>query len=574
MITIRKYFVNKKSNPLWVIGFISGLNLLFMHYQILFANSLESIIDITSIFDNFCGICFDVSTIIIASYLLFLRSTKVICYFCFFTSWLWSFTNVIYSRFFHQYLTISAIEQSEGLLDNTVIKCIINSYEWTDIYYFIVLYIFIKAIGSINLKTYSFHLRKIVCLLILLFCVDVIIHACYILPSFSFEHLRYRIHTSHINTKRYSLQPTLVHFVRGSLRTLPIEMTAIFKGKIELTKQQRKEIEEYTNYTSDTIKATTNFNPENIIFILVESYMSFVSDLRINGKEVTPFLNSLQQDSSVYYNRYMQDNVTIGESSDGQFIYLTGLLPLRSTITISQARNISLPGLPKLLKKQSRMIIPTAASVWRQEEMCRQYGFDNLYTNTDYEKRHGSDLNDEQVFQLAQRLDYSNNKNFFSFIITMSMHQPYIEQIDSTFIIPVSSAIPEDLASYLSACHYTDYQIKKYFEHLKATGIYDKSLIIIAADHAVHCSDFGGVSKDLPFYIINAKGLIKDNLETQKCNQIDVYPTLLDLLGIKCKWYGMGNTLLSKKHERSISDKCWDISELIIRSNYFSLIPN
>ena len=302
--------------------------------------------------------------------------------------------------------------------------------------------------------------------------------------------------------------------------------------------------------------------------------MSFVSNLRINGKEVTPFLNSLQQDSSVYYNRYMQENVTIGESSDGQFIYLTGLLPLRSTITISQARNISLPGLPKLLKKQSRMIIPTAASVWRQEEMCRQYGFDNLYTNTDYEKRHGSDLNDEQVFQLAQRLDYSNNKNFFSFIITMSMHQPYIEQIDSTFIIPVSSAIPEDLASYLSACHYTDYQIKKYFEHLKATGIYDKSLIIIAADHAVHCSDFGGVSKDLPFYIINAKGLIKDNLETQKCNQIDVYPTLLDLLGIKCKWYGMGNTLLLKKHERSISDKCWDISELIIRSNYFSLIPN
>lgn len=44
--------------------------------------------------------------------------------------------------------------------------------------------------------------------------------------------------------------------------------------------------------------------------------MSLTSDKKVNGKEVTPFLNSLKRDSHVYYNGKMHENVTIGESSD------------------------------------------------------------------------------------------------------------------------------------------------------------------------------------------------------------------------------------------------------------------
>ena len=109
----------------------------------------------------------------------------------------------------------------------------------------------------------------------------------------------------------------------------------------------------------------------NVILVIVESYMSFTSDLKVDGREVTPFLNSLKRDSTVYYNGRMHENVTIGESSDGQFIYMTGLLPLRSVITVSKARSCTLPGLATALNRESRMVIPTVSSMWNQDEMCR-----------------------------------------------------------------------------------------------------------------------------------------------------------------------------------------------------------
>jgi lipoteichoic acid synthase len=132
----------------------------------------------------------------------------------------------------------------------------------------------------------------------------------------------------------------------------------------------------------------------------------------VNGKEVTPFLNSLKRDSHVYYNGKMHENVTIGESSDGQFIYMTGLLPLRAIVTISKARKIILPGLPKKLGKVSRMVIPTVTSLWNQDEMCRQYGFNSLYSSKDYAG--SSNLNDEQVIQLAMQKDNVTDMPFFS----------------------------------------------------------------------------------------------------------------------------------------------------------------
>lgn len=74
-------------------------------------------------------------------------------------------------------------------------------------------------------------------------------------------------------------------------------------------------------------------------------------------------------------------------------------------------------------------------------------------------------------------------------------------------------------ACYLNVCHYTDRQIEKYFEHIKQTGLYDNSLIVIAADHPVHNTDFGGVSKDIPLYIANLPIKNRNRMWQGECNQ-------------------------------------------------------
>lgn len=382
----------------------------------------------------------------------------------------------------------------------------------------------------------------------------------------------HRLYVHHMATHRNLSQPNFTHFVRGEIRCVDAEIAINFQGKMELNEERLRTIEEIAATTQVcNLASIKKVNQSyNVIFILVESYMSFTSDMKENGTEVTPFLNALKRDSTVYYNGKMKENVTIGESSDGQFIYMTGLLPLRSVITVSKARSSVLPGLPKKLGRKSHMIIPTGTAMWSQDEMCRQYAFNHLYSSSDFNDGNSSGLNDEQVFQLAEKIDTPTCQPFFSVILTMSMHQPYTKQIDPTFPI-TDSSIPKDLACYLNVCHYTDRQIERYFEHLKRTGLYDNSLIVIAADHPVHNTDFGGVSKDIPLYIVNVPSDVRENMWQGEFNQIDVYTTLLDLLGVESDWYGLGNSLLSPNYSNSIDSKKWDVSEWIIRGDYFSI---
>ena len=557
------------TNTVWFVLLLCGLNLFIMHYSFLCADYIENEVNITTIVDNFLGIIIDVTVLFLISYLLTWRHMKAGLTITFFITLLWSFSNILYSRFFHHYLSISAIGQGGSLFNSEMIRCMLDGLRWTDLYFVLCVVLFSFHIK--NVRQVKIFAKLFVVLMIMVgiaFCSYLVCYPPTPEHRYYVSFLHHRMKQHHLYTNWHLCYPNNAAFRRGGVRTLSYELFLDYAGTVELKEEQRKliaqEIEKVRESVSGDLKTLSKIN---VIFIIVESYMSFTSDMKVNGKEVTPFLNSLKRDSLVYYNGKMHENVTIGESSDGQFIYMTGLFPLRAIITVSKARKIILPGLPKKLGKESRMVIPTVTSLWIQDEMCRQYGFNCLYSSKDYAGP--SNLNDEQVFQLAMQKDNETYMPFFSVILTMSMHQPYTKQIDPTFPI-TDSSIPKDLACYLNACHYTDRQIERYFEHLKQTGLYDNSLIVIAADHPVHNTDFGGVSKDIPLYLVNVPKEIQTQMWQGVCNQIDVYTTLLDLLGIKSDWYGLGKSLLSPDYSNDIDERKWDVSEWIIRGDYFS----
>ena len=547
-----------------------------MHYFILFQCGIETEADVTFFVDNLLGVCFDVSVLYLAFYFLLRKRNKAAASTCFVITWLWSLTNIIYSRFFFHYLTLSAIGQGGVLTDDVIIKCVVESLRPSDLYFLLSAFLFVILLRMKSVTVPLRVPRKVLMTLCILIVVDIFTHTTYCALSPQLRHVEYffhRLHVQHFDTHRNLSQPNFANFVRGGLRTIGAEILNDLQGTMELQDSQlaaiKAVISENQICTSDT---TNTFSSKNVIFILVESYMSFTSDMKTDGREVTPFLNSLKRDSTVYYNGLMNENVTIGESSDGQFIYMAGLLPLRSAITVSKARHATLHGLPKMFGRESRMVIPTVTSMWNQDEMCRQYGFDRLYASNDYSTGSNKNLNDEQVFQLAMQKDANAHQPFFSVILTMSMHQPYTEQIDPTFPI-TDTSITNELACYLNVCHYTDRQIEGYFESLKRNGLYDNSLIVIAADHPVHNTDFGGVSKHIPLYLVNIPGEVRSKMWQGECNQIDVYTTLLDLLGVESRWYGLGQSLLSPNYDSTIDARKWDVSEWIIRGDYFANEP-
>ena len=131
----------------------------------------------------------------------------------------------------------------------------------------------------------------------------------------------------------------------------------------------------------------------------------------------------------------------LGESSDGQFIYLIRLLPLKNTVTIVNHLKNKYTTFPSLLKqqnkiKESHMTIPTGPTYWHQDNMCKHYQIDSLFSRNDYPQRKSMWLNDEEIFKLVQRKNMKMPQPFLSIILTASTHSPYDQTIEenTTFV--------------------------------------------------------------------------------------------------------------------------------------------
>lgn len=572
--------LNKFINGYYLILFlISILNLLFIHYYFLWIIDLEIPYYITSPIDNLLACLLDVTFIFAFIWFITLRRIKQSLIITFIITWIWSFCNVFYARFFHQYLSWSSIGQAGNLSDDIVIDSMLSGFQAIDLYYPLIAILFCWL--YIRTNNHDIANKSLYTILFIWGCTLFLTFAFH---SLYFFHPRtdfmYELEkTIFTPAKMDSMWPNWTVFHKGFFRKMAIAPLTN-RGHLKLTKEQKEDIEkEYTNHNQRVTGRTAPEQVKNIIFILVESYLSVTSDLVVDGQEITPNLNKLRHDSTVYYNGHMQPNVSIGESSDGQLIYMAGLLPLHSEITVSKAKNIRVIGLPEQMQKKypelnSYTIIPTNPTLWDQQVMTDNYRFDRLYSMLDYQQemkdnKDGGFLTDEMIFRYASQKDESNTPPFMSLILTMSMHMPYTSQIEHGFHI-TDKKLPQKYKNYLVNCHYTDQLIGKYIEDLKEKGLYDNSLIVIASDHDAHPQYLdmeGKITREIPIYIING-GIDNTKAWAGTCNQLDVYTTILDIMGIDSKWRGLGHTLLDENYQNSVTDKIQELSDWIIYSNY------
>ncbi len=559
---------------------LSLLNLLVMHYTLISTCEVENELLPIDYVDNLGFVTIEIIWMISFFGCLSWGHMRLAALITWLVTALWSFSNIVYSRYFFQYIPLSAFSESDGLADPIVIRSLVNGFHLVDIYYLFSLLVAVmlfKKMPDLRMRLRS--LKYTVVGIVTVILSGMVMH--WVLnPTFSprvyFGVMNYEL----FRTWRYTSKPLYTNFQRGTLRSLSYAAYETLTGSKELTEEQEKVLS--TEISSLKSKQQSDYHlPEsvkNVIVVLVESYMSLSVDLKVNGEEVTPFLNSLAHDPNVYYNGHMTSNITCGESSDGQFIYMTGMLPLRSEITITKAKHNVLPALPELLKRergmQTRMVIPTAAAMWSQDAMCVAYGIDDLHSINEFKGAHKAYLSDDQVVALADSVDTKSRQPFFSFVLTFSMHMPYDKVIDPSFKA-TEGVMPVDYAHYLNACHFTDKNLRRYFDGLKRKGLYDNSLILIVSDHHVNENFLNLPStikeRELPVYIING-GFKREEAWSGKCNQLDIYTTLLDLLDIQSEWQGLGHTLLNTSYQNSLPEGSnkWDYSDWMIQTDWFN----
>lgn len=344
-----------------------------------------------------------------------------------------------------------------------------------------------------------------------------------------------------------------------------------------------KEKEEIESFLSKyMLKYTDNQyavkEKQNLIVIIVESLNSWLINFKLDSIEVTPHLNQLCQENNSILALHIQPQVKSGRSSDAHFMYNTGLLPINNGAVAVRFGEAEYPSLAKALKGyKSLSMVCDDAKYWNQETAFKSYGFTQLYDSRSMMNTSGN-INDHILLEKAANQIKHVDFPFYAQLVTISMHYPYNTlEIPSTNIYK-SKLYTKDIRNFLEKAHFCDNAIGKFIQELKETGIYEKSLIAIISDHnEIDKNQIENRKETLPedkeIAMIILNGSQKLNY-TSKMEQIDIYPTLLDLMGANnYPWKGLGHSIFRKDSILllPLEERRSYISDLIITKGYFKM---
>ncbi|RCX09977.1 phosphoglycerol transferase MdoB-like AlkP superfamily enzyme [Anaerobacterium chartisolvens] len=311
---------------------------------------------------------------------------------------------------------------------------------------------------------------------------------------------------------------------------------------------------------------------KNLIVIQVEAMQSIVINLKIDGREVTPNLNRLIKNSFYFPNYYTQAGQ--GNTADAEFVTNNSFYAAKQGAIYFRYPGNKFTSLPALLKEKgysTTAMHAYKASYWNRATVYPFMGFDSFMSQKDYildECIGGWGLTDESF--LRQSLDKIKDlqQPFYSFLVTLSSHYPYDSFGKNEYGNEFNAGSHNGtfLGRYLKAMHYADQTLGQFLDGLKDNGLMDSSVIAIYGDHeGIKKGDMEGIKgvlglspndelaylemKKVPL-IIHIPGGEQKGVKPQTGGQVDLYPTLANLLGAQPEYY-LGRDLLNS--ERSLA---------------------
>ena len=184
--------------------------------------------------------------------------------------------------------------------------------------------------------------------------------------------------------------------------------------------------------------------------------------------------------------------------------------------------------------------------------MYQSLGIDHYYGEESYEVTEensiGWGLKDKPFFEQSTKILQKLQQPFYAKLITLTNHFPFELGEEDKSIEPYNSIL-NTLNNYFPTVRYMDEAIEQFFNQLKNSGLYENSILVIMGDHngisANHnraMSQYLG-KEEITLYdhvqlqrvplFIHIPGYGKGGVKSEVSGQIDVKPTLLNLLGIK-----------------------------------------
>lgn len=321
----------------------------------------------------------------------------------------------------------------------------------------------------------------------------------------------------------------------------------------------------------------------NVIYISLESLQSFIINYKMpDGTEVTPFLNKLTTgaDNTTYFKNFFHQTGS-GKTSDAEFMMENSLFPLSQGPVFQMKGFNTYQAAPAIMNQRG---YETAAfhgnvkSFWNRDQMYKSLGyerfFDSKYYDMSAENTKNYGMKDKPF--LKETMPYLTNlkQPFYSKLILLSNHFPFgMDKEDTTF--QPGNFGDNVVNNYFQSANYMDQAIEQFFSDLKKAGLFDKTIVIMYGDHY-------GLSENHNDAMAKVLGKDQitpfDNAQLQRVplfihipkmaggtvstygGEVDVRPTLMSLLGINTKNYiQFGTDLLSKQHRQIIPFRNGDL---------------
>lgn len=230
----------------------------------------------------------------------------------------------------------------------------------------------------------------------------------------------------------------------------------------------------------------------NIIVIMNEAFsdLSILGEYTTNEEEI-PFVRSLMAGEYNTISGYMDVSVLGGNTANTEFEFLTGdtmaFLP-QGCIPYQQyihGKTTSMASSLKELGYRTIALHPYRATGWERNEVYSHFGFDQFYTQDDFEnpliyRKYISDASDyEKVIELYEE---DPDTPLFLFNVTMQNHSSYSDVFDNfTPDISVEGSESVSLKQYLSLLKESDKAFKELFYYFER--IDDPTIIVFFGDH-------------------------------------------------------------------------------------------
>ena len=146
--------------------------------------------------------------------------------------------------------------------------------------------------------------------------------------------------------------------------------------------------------------------------------------------------------------------------------------------------------------------------------------------------------------------------------------------------------MPANMSAYLNCLTFTDSCIGHLVQHVYSHEATKNTTIVITGDHTVFRTEYKDINeyarmnnyafrtpKTCTPLIIYSPHIEKNSYVTDTCYQMDIYPTILSVLGLEdYYWYGVGANLtdsISFSNRQINEGDAYEYSDWLIRSNYF-----